>query len=260
MSTLQSYTKQLDTMSEEALETLKGNSPFKSFYKAFIHVLTHLKDTEEGILDTDEGTDAHRDAINTICRSKTEFGIGLLRNLNIIVRYTPVTTLSKMLSGDFSPEDAGNFMKEHPYTPGKDRLGGTEPAVGEEHTPLSQIADKAVQRIDIIMRYYFTGNKSNSSAGMDKFGREWANFTKALCVAYNSVASRQDIGLASEIRNYLWCDCLSKGSAPERFYEFTRFLSDLEGTSMKSSLEALVKPRKLTEEQVAGVFIDAWTD
>lgn len=257
MSTLQSYIKQLDAMSEEVLETLKNTtSPFKSFYKAFIHVLVHLKETEEGILDTDEGSDGHRDSINRVCRVYSEAGIGLLRNLNIIVRFTPVTTLSKMLSGDFSPEDAGNFMKEHPYTPGKDRLAGFEPAV----EALSQIAKKAVKRIDSITAYHFTGNKSNSSAGMDKFGRQWANFTKALCVAYNSVASRQDIGLASEIRNYLWRDFLSDGSAPERFYEFARFLSDLEGTSMKYSLEALVKPRKLTEEQVAGVFIDAWTD
>ena len=69
-----------------------------------------------------------------------------------------------------------------------------------------------------------------------------------------------DVGLASEIRNYLWNDNLSKGSALERFKEWVLYLSLLDSSSMDYTLEALVKTKELDEDEIAGAWIDAWID
>lgn len=262
MATLQSYKKQLSAMTEETLGNLKKASPFKSFYKNFIQFLTHLKEVEEGILDTCEGSDDHRERINGECQELTEFGLGLLRNISIIARFTPVATLDRMVTGRFGEADTRHFMERHFFTKGEDRLDGKEPVVyldGEDkECGLGKCAEMWYDNVRGTTRHHFINPKAKS---FNKFATECANFCSSLCLAYNCVKDNgMDVGLASEIRNYLWNDNLSKGSALERFKDWVLYLAMLDSSSMDHTLEALVKAKELDGDEIAGAWIDAWTD
>jgi hypothetical protein len=262
MATLQSYKKQLSAMSKETLGNLKKGSPFKSFYKNFIQFLTHLKEVEEGILDTCEGSDDHRERINSECQELTEFGIGLLRNINIIARFTPVATLDKMVTDKFGEADTKHFMENHFFNKGEDRLNGKEPVVyldrAKGEYELGQCAETWYANVRGALKYHFSNPKTKS---FNKFAVAFVNFCSSLCLAYNCVKDNgMDVGLASEIRNYLWNDNLSKGSALERFKEWVLYLSLLDSSSMDYTLEALVNTKELDEDEIAGAWIDAWID
>ncbi len=262
MATVQSFKKQLSAMSRETLGNLKKSSPFKGFYKDFIQFLTHLKEVEEGILDTCEGSGDHRERISHECRELSEFGIGLLRNINTVARYTPVATLDKMVTDRFGEADTSHFMENHPFTRGEDRLQGKEPVVyldreGKE-CDLGEWAGIWYANVRGALKYHFNNTKTKS---FNKFAIEFVNFCSSLCLAYNCVKDNgMDVGLASEIRNYLWNDNLSKESVLERFRDWVLYIALLESASMDYTLEALVKTKKLDEDEIAGAWIDAWND
>ena len=247
-------------MSRETLGNLKKASPFKSFYQNFIQFLTHLKEVEEGILDTCEGSNGHRERISHECRELTEFGLGLLRNINAVARYTPVATLDRMVTDRFGEADTRHVMENHSFTKGEDRLHGKEPVVyiDRKECDLGECAGMWYAKVRGALKYHFNNTKTKS---FNKFAIQFVNFCSSLCLAYNCVKGNgMDVGLASEIRNYLWNDNISKGSALERFRDWVLYLALLDGASMDYTLEALVKSKELDEGEIAGAWIDAWID
>lgn len=260
MATLQSYKKRLSAMSGETLGNLKKASPFKGFYKNFIQFLTHLKEAEEGILATCEGSDDHRERIAGECRELAELGLGLLRNINTVARYTPAATLDRMVTDRFGEADTGHFMENHPFTKGEDRLCGKEPAayLDQEECDLGECAGMWYAKVRGALKFHFSNPNTES---FNRFATAFVNFCSSLCLAYNCVKDNgMDVGLASEIRNYLWNDNLSKGSVLERFRDWVLYLALLESASMDYTLEALVKSKELDGDEIAGAWIDAWID